>query len=437
MTEFVSFDGGVRLAGGLARPERYRSLTEGAAAGARIARGAGLSYSAASFGGGALSVEQRRFNRVLDFDAGGLVRVEPGISLGELFDFLAPRGLYLAVQPGHPAISVGGCVAADAHGKNQLRDGSFSAQVEALTLFHPLHGALALSRNASPELFALTCGGFGLTGTILDVTLRPRRLPGAQVEMEATPLDGLRGLAAKLEQGAARCDSIYSWHDLSPSAAPFGRGVLLGGRFTGSGAQAAPRAAPRRLASAQRGGWRPPLLNRATGALMNAMLLRSMRARAARRVALDEALFPLAGRASRYFDLYGRRGFHEYQVLVPAPRFDAFAADLEQWVRERGVPVTLASAKYFGGRQDYLRFDGAGVCFALNLPRNADSAAWLARLDELTIGCGGIPNIIKDSRLPREVAQRAFGEYERFRSELRAFDPQRLYRSELSERLGL
>jgi decaprenylphospho-beta-D-ribofuranose 2-oxidase len=437
MKELVSFDGGIRLQCIVARPERYRSLTS-RDGGPRISRGAGLSYSAASFGGGAVSLDHQRFNRVLAFDASsGVVTVEPGISLGALFDFLAPRGFFLAIQPGHPAISVGGCVAADVHGKNQFRDGNFSSQVEGLRLFHPLHGVLELSRDSAPGLFALTCGGCGLTGTILSVTLRAGRIPGAQIDLVTTPLQGLQGLSGVLEDAAGGSDCVFSWHDLSLSARPFGRGLLMHGAFIKGKDTPARHRAPRPLTAAARGRWYPPLLNSATAAAANALLFRSLKARTSRCITLHEALFPLARRGSRYFDLYGRRGFHEYQVLVPSPHFDGFAAELERRVRRHRIPVTLASAKFFGGKQEFLRFDGPGVCFAINLPRTAASARFLSLLDELSTGFRGIPNIIKDSRLPRAVAERAFPQFERFRRELLDFDPQRLYRSELSERLGL
>lgn len=435
--ELFSFDGGSALQCAVARPERYRSLTSTQTVGPRISRGAGLSYSAASFGAGALSLDHRRFNRILAFDPGsGLVTVEPGISLGALFEFLAPRGFFLAIQPGHPAITVGGCVAADVHGKNQFRDGNFSAQVERLTLFHPRHGILQLSRQSDPALFELTCGGYGLTGSMLAVVLRSRPIEGNRIELATLRLESLRGLAGTLEEAATHSDWVYSWHDFSARAKPFGRGILVRGNFVNAG-EAALQRAPRRLAAAARGRGYPSLLNGATVALLNSLLLRSFDRRAGRHVSLHESLFPLAGRAGRYFDLFGSRGFHEYQALVPSPQFDGFAAELEKSVRRHRTAITLASAKYFGGKQQLLRFGGPGVCFAVNLPRNASSAPFLSRLDQLVLDFGGIPNIIKDSRLPASVAARAFREIERFRSELRSFDPQRLYRSELSERLAL
>ena len=132
-----SFDGGIHLRSTLQRPDRYRfwnaSVSE-----SRIPRGAGLSYAAASFREGGLSVEHTSFNRVLAFDSRTrIVEVEAGISLDALHEFLAPQALYFKIQPGYGRITVGGCIATDAHGKNQTRDGTFINQVAGLTLFHP------------------------------------------------------------------------------------------------------------------------------------------------------------------------------------------------------------------------------------------------------------------------------------------------------------
>jgi len=58
---------------------------------------------------------------------------------------------------------VGGCIAANVHGKNQVREGTFVDSVLDLTLFHPDRGVLRLSPDTMPGLFDLTCGGYGLT----------------------------------------------------------------------------------------------------------------------------------------------------------------------------------------------------------------------------------------------------------------------------------
>ena len=84
--DFASFDGGVRAGGDLQRPDRCRFFEPRAFCGISIPRGAGLSYAAASFRNGGLSVEHSAFNRILDFDSRTqAVKVEAGISLFDAF----------------------------------------------------------------------------------------------------------------------------------------------------------------------------------------------------------------------------------------------------------------------------------------------------------------------------------------------------------------
>src|ERR1700688_1204279 len=168
----LSFDGNDLGRCTFQRPDRYAFFDWISTTRCVIARGAGLSYAAASFGTNSVSVDMTSFDRILRFSAkDGLVEVEVGMRIGELFDFLALHGHYLRVQPGHGAISVGGCIAADVHGKNPLRDGTFLSQIESLRLFHPAHGIVDLSNDRNPELFRATCGGYGSTGIIMSACL--------------------------------------------------------------------------------------------------------------------------------------------------------------------------------------------------------------------------------------------------------------------------
>src|SRR5207344_3342015 len=135
-----------------------------------------------------------------------LIEVEAGMRLEQLLELTAPRGLILPVQPGYPAITVGGCVAANVHGKNPQREGTFRRSVVDVTLFHRSLGTLRCSRESEPELFELTCGGYGLTGIILAATLRLEALPGWTAAVERVPIESLaEGLARVRERtdGAA------------------------------------------------------------------------------------------------------------------------------------------------------------------------------------------------------------------------------------------
>lgn len=437
---FISFDGGVVLDGLLKRPDRYRFWKPGTGSGKLISRGAGLSYAAASFSKGGLSVEHGSFNRILNFDSEQyIVEVEAGIELSALYNFLSSHSLYLPIQPGHGRITVGGCIAADAHGKNHAKDGTFINQVVELVLFHPDQGIIEMSPENEPDLFRLTCGGYGLTGHILRAKLRASPIPSDTLEVNAISVDDVSSGINQLVRSAIEADLAYTWHDFTLKGSRFGRGYVHLAHFISEDKDSHVRSniAPPALSSIGRTGWRLPLLNRWTTQALN-FVYRGRQGLQAQiqRTNLRHTLFPIH-ETQFYFKLFGIRGFHEYQMVMPLERINDYLNTVQDYLSHYPVAVTLASAKLFRGRRELLRFTGGDICFALNFPRTQASSTFLNFLDELVISVGGIPNIIKDSRLPRSVVDACYPEADLFRDQLRTFDPKRRFCSELSERLGL
>jgi decaprenylphospho-beta-D-ribofuranose 2-oxidase len=437
LATLTSFDGSFTASVRHYAPDRYSFWDHGIAA---VSRGAGVSYVPASFARDTSTVSHRHFNRILDFDtSSGIVEVETGLSLGQLYNFAVPHGYFLAVQPGHPKISVGGCIGADIHGKNQFRDGTFISQVQSLRLFHPAHGIIELSRLREPDLFHLTCGGFGLSGNILSARLRLSKFPGAYVTLRVHPVADVFKLPTLLRE-LQFSDLLYSWHDFLGRGERFGRGFVISGRFVPNSESegVAPTAIDftSRLDSSSRGTIPFPLLNYPTASLVNAIQRQMFRMRPSAAIPLHEFLFPVFNK-SFYFGLFGKRGFHECQLVIPDNAFVDFMREVRTRLGQRRVPVTLASGKLFAGERDRLRFTGNGICFAFNFPRCHAGSHFAQFLDSLLIEFRAWPNLIKDSRLTHQVVRAAYPEYERFCSELSIFDPQRLYQSELSRRLGI
>jgi decaprenylphospho-beta-D-ribofuranose 2-oxidase len=436
ITRLASFDGTETAEAELLRPDRYRHLFDAFRGdGAAIARGAGLTYCGASAAAGVRSVSSRLFNRVLEFDAAaGTVRVEPGIDLGSLYRFTTPRGWILPVMPGHPSITVGGCVGCNVHGKNHCREGNFLNAVEGLTLFHPDHGEISCSRTEAPEVFRLTVGGYGLTGFITSVNLRLRHLTGSAVHLRKQPAAGLVEAVDLLEahQGA---DILYSWHNFNRRGGGFGSGYVYVGEMTDQ--VVAEDLRYRSLTPEQRGNWPVGGLARFTTRTATRVYGWSQRlGRDDRILPLAAATFPINGKEV-YFRLYGAAGFREYQVLVPRPRWGEAAERLAAVVARHGVPVGLASLKLFRGQSSYLHFDGSGVCLALDAPEGDATRRLFADLDDLTLAVGGLVNVSKDSRLTAAFVSRVYPEYERFRADLAAFDPRRRCDSALRRRLDV
>ncbi len=435
----VTMDGGVRVTdAALQRPDRHAYFRVHDDARPAIARGAGFSFAAASFGSCTTSIEITAFDRVLDFDtSSGHVEVEAGITLGALFDFLAPRGYYLPVQPGHPHITVGGCIAANVHGKNPARDGTFVTQVEKIRLFHPRHGCVELSREIEPELFNATCGGLGLTGVIVSAQLRALRLPGTAFHVVHRDVAAITEGARLLAEDSARSDLAYGWFDCSRGGPSGGCGTVVTGQFVGGREKETTlKLSPSRFSPDRRARLPLSLLNPVSIRVMNAVYARLLRRSGDTIVGLAEALYPTRVN-ELYLSLFGRRGFCEYQALIPHAKVPEFGERLRDQATRASACIALAVAKPFDGVPEMIRFDGRGTSFAIEMPRSASAAALMREIDRLVVDLGGRPNIVKDSRLPRSTFEATYPDCDRFRKILRQWDPKRLFRSELSERLGL
>ncbi len=151
---------------------------------------------------------------------------------------------------------------------------------------------------------------------------------------------------------------------------------------------------------------------------------------------LYHSAFPFT-RQERYFFFYGRKGLIEYQLIIADEKSEDFLTELQRLLRKEQPPAIMCSLKTFKGQAGSLRFEQDGVCLTLDFIRNERALAFLTQLDNLTVRAGGIPNLAKDSRLPRSVVEACYPGYGQFKRRLVEYDPERLFCSELSERLEL
>jgi len=435
---FVSFDGAVELCTNHQKPDRYRHLEMDFGSQPRIARGGGYAFSAASFGEKILVQEMSCFDRFLDFDpVRKTVKVEAGMTLDKLMGWAMKRGLYFPVLPGYPEITIGGCVAADVHGKNPWKDGTFSEWVKEINLFHPVHGYLRLSQDENSEVFGLTCGGFGMTGIIVDVTLQLVELPSNAFKVKKISVSSLREAMQILAEFSDGADYIYSWHDGTRRGNAFGTGLIfLGTWLEGKVAEINAPIKNKVMTARSRAKMSFSLWNGVTVATANRLFMAMNILKPDEIVGVDKATFPFAYN-TLYHRFYGRKGFAEIQVLVSKPHAEVFVWKLHELVEQYTPPLVMISLKMFRGKQHSLSMTGDGYLVALNFYQNGRVAGFLEMLDQLVIETGAQTNLSKDSRVSCDLVCKTLPYYAGFKSRLKAFDPSRLYQSELSQRIGV
>jgi decaprenylphospho-beta-D-ribofuranose 2-oxidase len=436
MRRYVSLDRRERAMVRCVRPDRYRALSSLPTDCKLLAHGSVLSFAGIGFSEQALAVDMRAFNRILAFaPEGPTITVEAGATLGGLMEFLLPRQLSVPVLPGFPHLTVGGCIAGNVHGKSQFREGCFCDIVEEVTLFHPLNGEVTLNREERPDLFFLTCGGFGLTGIIVSARLRLQRITGQVMAMERVPVASIREGIDHIAWRSDNIDLAYVWHDFSRP----GRGTpgfaVIGTIKPGSRAPQPAAFGACRLRPQQR-RFRARIINRATLGAVNLAYKAKSLWLDSEECTFVEASFPFLGMES-YFSLFGDRGIVEHQILVPYESLETYVAEMIAcFVRHDVAPVFFAT-KLFRGASRLLWYSGEGASFSMLFLNDDRTIAMLDELDVIDAAHGVITNLIKDSRIGAEAVRREYPEYDHFRRSLRQWDPQRMLVSNLSRRLEL
>ncbi|MDH5784999.1 MAG: FAD-binding oxidoreductase [Chromatiales bacterium] len=424
------------------RPERYAEL--GSNSESSIARGQGRAYGDAALNTERQVVLTERLGRLRSFDAqSGVLRAEAGLTMQQLIDFSLPQGWFPSVTPGTQFVSLGGCVAADVHGKNHHHDGAFSTSVMGFELIDADGGRRWCSREENFDAFAATVGGMGLTGIIGEVELQMRRVESAYIQATHHAADNLHAAFELFEQ---HYDATYSvaWIDLQARGAAQGRSVVMLGEHAplerlSAAQQQSPfaiKARANRRVPFEMPGW---LLNPLTIGAFNQLYYRiEGRRRTPFIIDYRKFFYPLDA-LSDWNRLYGRRGFLQYQCVVPRDGAQQALSELLTTLAESRHPAFLGVLKKMGKTgEGLLSFPLEGYTLALDLPFSGDALLQLLqRFDAIVSNAGGRVYLAKDARLDSEMFRAMYPGVEPFIQSKGVLDPDGRFSSDLSRRLEL
>jgi decaprenylphospho-beta-D-ribofuranose 2-oxidase len=426
-----------------ADPAGVAELLRRSGARGALPRGLGRSYGDAAQNAGGEVISTTALRRVSAFDPDtGLITVGAGLSIGDLARLTLPHGWFPPVLPGTSHVTIGGAIAADVHGKNHHREGSFCDHVRSLELATPAGEILTTGPEEEPDAFAATAGGMGLTGIVVEATLQLLRVESDRVRVDTERARDLDDVLERMERGDEGYRYSVAWIDCLARGRALGRSVLMRGDHAGGGelppgARSAPADfAPRRVLSAPPGVPSGLLSAPAVRAFNEAYYRRAPSYERGRLEPLHSYFHPLDG-VGDWNRLYGPRGLLQYQLVVPFGAEDVLREVLERLAGERR-PAFLGVLKRFGGGRGLLSFPIPGWTLAVDLPAGrADLAPFLDGLDELVAGAGGRLYLAKDARLRPELLERMYPELDRWRELRVRLDPDGALCSDLARRLGL
>lgn len=395
-----------------------------------LARGSGLSYGdAAQNAGGTVVAPQ----------PGGLVTVDQqertataaaSVTLREVVTATLPLGLLPWVTPGTLKVSIGGALAADVHGKNHHRVGSFGAHVRSLTLAAPLSGSQTLTPEDAPAFFWATVGGMGLTGIIESASVGLRQVETGWLRVSNRRCSDLAEVMSRMVGSAA--EHVSAWIDLRAG----GRGILTLADHASRdmlvvGAPIFPLDTSRRMSLP---AMTPRLIWRNTVWAHSQAKYRLAPDHETSLRPLWTALYPLDGIAG-WQHAYGRDGVVQYQFVA---RSASAVSEVVRTIGESKVCAFLGVLKRMGdGNPGPLSFPLRGWTLAVDFPVQDRLAGLLQDLDAIVLHDRGRVYLAKDGRLSPAALRGMYPRLDEWKAIRGQMDPARRMQSDLGRRLEL
>src|SRR5688572_4557355 len=196
-----------------------------------IARGTGISYNDVSLNGGGIVLDMSGMNQIVKWDPGsGIVRCEAGVTLKQLWQCVEPDGWWPPVVSGTMKTTLGGCLAANIHGKNNFQKGTIGEHVAEFTALLPTGESITCTPEINEDLFYAMISGWGMLGVFTSITLQMKRIHSGLIAVDAWPVPNLSQHLNDLLDNAPRYDYIVGWLDTTSGGKNLGRGQIHAAR---------------------------------------------------------------------------------------------------------------------------------------------------------------------------------------------------------------
>ncbi len=379
--------------------------------------GLGRSYGDSCLNADGTLLLTESLDHLLAFDPHtGVLRCEAGASFAALLDFCVPHGWFLPVTPGTQFVTVGGAIANDVHGKNHHRAGTFGCHVRAFELLRSDGTCIQCSPTESPEWFCATIGGLGLTGVITWAEIQLKPIVSPHIDVETIRFNHLNEFFALAETADRDFEYTVAWVDSLARGAQLGRGHFMRGNHATTPALGKISTHP-----PQR-GLRVPfnapdfLLNRWSIRAFNSAYFHRQRVRVQKKSVHYAPFFYPLDVVQDWNRLYGRRGFFQYQCVVPLHATAALTEIFER-VAQSGQGSFLSVLKKFGdiASPGLLSFPQPGYTLAMDFGNGGDATRALLRtLDAVVLQAGGRLYPAKDATMSAAMFQAGYPQWREF-----------------------
>lgn len=405
-----------------------------------VPRGLGRSYGDQAISQTGLVAVSTRMHHLLHWDeTAGILECEAGCSLDEIITCFAPQGWLPMICPGTKFVTIGGAIANDIHGKAHHADGSFVNCVESFTIMLADGKVVTASRTEYADLFEANFGGLGLLGVILTARIRLRKIETTYFRQQSFKVKNLEDMLTALDKYQHFNYSV-AWIDSLAKGRKLGRGVLTVGEAAFF-RDLSPALKKNPLAVHQKSKLSVPfflpafVLNNFSVSILN-KVIGFVQNSSKDFIHYEKFFFPL-DMINNWNRGYGKRGFIQYQFVIPEQNGEAVLRRMLEMIARSGCTPFLNVFKKMGAGQGLLSFPFAGYTLAIDFPVTPGLKAFTKQLDNEVLAAGGRIYLGKDAMLDKETFQQMYPAYTEWLNIKRKYDPNNKFGSDISRRLGL
>lgn len=384
--------------------------------------GKGRSYGDSCLTSTGSMIDMSMLSRLIDFNTEtGVVVCESGLTIDELLRVCIPKGWFVPVTPGTKYVTIGGAIANDVHGKNHHRAGNFGHHVLRFELLRSTGESIICTPQENNRMFSATIGGLGLTGIITWAVIQLKKIYSPVIEAENCKFGSIDEFLTLSHDSEKDYEYTVSWVDCTARQQKMGRGIFIRGNHS---QVPAPFVMPREKKIPFPMEAPNSLLNKLTIKLFNGLYYnKQLQPIKKHTTAFDPFFYPLDS-ILHWNKMYGKRGFFQYQCVVPMDVGRDAMKTIVQKISTYGEGSFLAVLKTFGTIPSVgmMSFPRPGITLALDFGNNGpDTLKLLSTLDEIVMEAKGAVYPAKDARMSPKSFQQYYPQWQDF---MQYIDPQ-------------
>ncbi len=412
--------------------------------------GSKLSFSNVCLISNNISLDLSALNKIIEFNPDkDEITIQAGILTTKVLAFLMPKGYSLCGLTGSHGNTIGGDIGNDVNGKDSWKNGHFGENVISVKIITADGGISRISRSENPEILNSVIAGMGLTGIIIEATLKLLRIPSFMIQSQSIKVFNLKDLLKTVNNLSEKeIDFAYCWTDPYAPKNQTGRGFCEIAKFTSNQTEFTEKGFLNGFVPKKNLGFLSPEIFWALFRMIDYPFLfkwagyikyYSAKSNKKQYTSFPAYQYPMVRVFPQWNLKFYPLGFREMQILFPNETFEEAYKEILSYCRARKFTPNVCAIRKHKAQSPFLSFSNNGFSMTLNYNLNDHSEVETINFEneiiKKIINYKGKLYLGKFPFLNRENVEKMYPAFKTFTEIKGKLDPQNLFWSDAAERL--